>query len=613
MSYLSSLRFHFAGRFEVDINILNNSLANVRQAAEGTLGRLPPDGRGTSGWRLHQCRVTALWLTDERPGASTDPALSLWLTDSSRRVSAKLVDLDPQQQTSPILHGLELQLQQSVDPAARCFLRGRMVATSSVDLWVRQLRGRDDMSSGGAAFQSILHGVVWDDELCARSEFLTDLRKATAEDSLSIKFNVDGFTWRPGTAAHCTGRIVGTIGPHHPGEPRHQVVGRHLLARDSGDFSTFRPAQRFNHGVMLVDEDRRTVRIDLGNSLPTASRGGPFEALGNLELTCYTPTPDGSGQTEVLLGPIASSPDTEWYGKTAGIATVALTREQVPVVREGTLGVKRRDPWGGVDSPLIEVPLGLHVRADRHVFRLEPGHKETVRLIATHRGKRAGHRTILLFHDPSWLNWDSREKDWPVGVPESALEFPRSVKTDDHGVATVTLSARDPGCPRRFVDGQIYAIRYALEETLAPSLEYPFNKWDFLSVRVWSGFEPTEQTPTWWGSIHKILQPYAQLYPMMREMVDLEDYQDVCRHQKTLQRVLGILDPDDPHYMPVSRDLSPGKRRWLQRWLEHLTEGQRPTSADPRPRGEVDRQESLIDLRNRSLAGMRRRGGNPIP
>lgn len=613
MSYLSSLRLHFAGRFETDINILNNSLANVRQAAEGTLSRFPSDGRGTGAWRLHQCRVTALWLADQRPGAPTDPANKLWLTDSSRRVSAKLVDLDPQQQSSPILHGLDLQLQESVEPVPRCFLRGRMVASHSVDLWVRRLRGADDMTSGGGAFQSILQGVVWDDELCARSLFLTELRKATAENSLSIKFNLDGFTWKPGTAEHCTGRIVGTIGPHRAGEPPHQIVGRQLLARDSGDFSTFRPAQRLNHGVILVDEACAAVRIDLGNSLPTVSRGGPFEDLGNLDLTCFTSTPDGSGRTEVPLGPIVSFPDSEWYGRTAGIATLALTPEQIPVVRAGQLSVKRRDPWGGIESPLVEAPLGLHVRAERHVFRLEPGQEERVRLIATRQGQREGRQTILLFLDPSWLNWDGRDKEWRVGIPESAIEFPRSVETDDQGVAIVTLKAKDPGSPRPFADGQVYAIRYALEKTLAPSLQYPFNKWDFLSVRVWSGFQPGEQNPTWWGSIHKILQPYALLYPMMREMLDLDDYADVCRHQKSLQRVLEILDPDDPHYMPVSRDLSPAKRRWLRQWLEHLTEGPHPGSAKARPREGVERQELPVELTRRSLAGMRNRNGNQVP
>jgi len=166
-------------------------------------------------------------------------------------------------------------------------------------------------------------------------------------------------------------------------------------------------------------------------------------------------------------------------------------------------------------------------------------------------------------------------------VPGYAVQYPVRVVTDARGRARLRLRARDPGRPRDYIDGQVYALYPVLESAVvAPVDPYPYNQWNFISLLVWSGFQPDEP-PTWHGAIEPVLRQYANLYPVMRDFLDLGDYQQVCAHAKFLALAFdrGIHDPD---VMPVTRDLSAAKRKAILRWLSEPGEDGRPRLGAPR-------------------------------
>ena len=57
-----------------------------------------------------------------------------------------------------------------------------------------------------------------------------------------------------------------------------------------------------------------------------------------------------------------------------------------------------------------------------------------------------------------------------------------------------------------------------------------------------------------------ILSQYARLYPFMKQFVDLGNYRSVVDNQSQIVHVMG-LDPENPNYMPVTRDLSRASAR----------------------------------------------------
>ena len=115
------------------------------------------------------------------------------------------------------------------------------------------------------------------------------------------------------------------------------------------------------------------------------------------------------------------------------------------------------------------------------------------------------------------------------------------------------------------IEGQVYGVRPIAEETLAYGSGDSYNPWDFVSLLVFDVFK-SDDPPTWYGSLQPIFQQYANLYPVMKAFVDLADYDSVCANRQLLLLAFR-LPPEDPNSMPVTRDLSAGKRAAILRWL----------------------------------------------
>lgn len=549
MSYLSPLRLHFAGRFQANIPTINNDPRNYDPAV-----KLPNPSdeymRGDCTWRLLGCSVTSAFDSRSRQ-VSRDPVLSLTVADSDRQAPAKIVDLDPQQQLSPVIFGLEIRL---CDGRGRTLLRSKFTPASMADMF--RLRTPTTYSDGqlSACFQSTLTQLEWANDLKG-SRWLLQLKKAcAATGKLSIKFNLDAYVNELDTPNFATGRIVGTIGPAEPNEPEQLILGRHLLPPPNG---------KLNHAVAVVDKVVNKIRIDLGNSLSTEFLGGGFADVGRLLLAC--------GGTN--LGTIPYRPDdpyVDWYALTAGVVELPqdrkLTKADYKLLEDTPLTLYATNALGERAVVLCEPRGGLYCRADDRVFRLSPGDPPLdVAVYATRFGRPLPKARLYAFHDVSALQLGEGP---PMAEPKAALTFDPVTVTDDTGRATLRLLAADPGRPRPFLDGQVYAVRVAIEETLAAGAKYPFPSGDVVSVRVWEEFSSGPKVG--WKTIRDMLKPYKRLYPVMSRFLDLTNPLDLHARRDILIMSL-LLEIEDPNHMPVTRDLSPKKRDALVRWLGTFT------------------------------------------
>ena len=535
MSYLHSVRLHFAGRFVASPSTVNNSLQNYAKPIIG-----PEDGswnpEGDHRFTL-DCRVTAAHAGGT-PVVEPDSVLGAAVVNSGT-FSPKLVDLDPEQQLVSMIFGMNVTI---TSAGGQRLLRGVFAAASFTDIWTRGTSGGGD-ERAAAMYQSILEQVEWDD--LAGSPFLQALR-AESPGSLSIKFNLDGYSMGQGPN-FTRGRLVGSIGPDSPGSPRHFVPGRQLsqiVNVSPGGF--LQPRDGINFCVALLDEAARKIRLDLGNALMTNPSGGPMLKRGQLFLAVLPAAPSAPK----ILGEIDYARADDWYPRTAGIVEVPtqpLGDEDLALVRDRPLALIFRPDVGGDVIANRESDGGAHVRADQFVFRLNPGDTARVDFCATQFGRPLAGARIRIRHDAG------------SGQPRSALTFPASAMCDAAGRGSITLQAANPGNPREFIDGQLYAITYALE-TAAGS-----NPSDFLSVLVWDALAP-ENPLTWHGTVERIFKQYSKLYPMMQQIVDLGDYDEVSANRNRLVTVLRLAETNS-RYMPVTRDMSAAKREAIIRWL----------------------------------------------
>ena len=177
---------------------------------------------------------------------------------------------------------------------------------------------------------------------------------------------------------------------------------------------------------------------------------------------------------------------------------------------------------------------------------------------------------VSLGYDPSVMQGQVQQGPLSgppnVGTPESALTFPRSITTGQDGTAELELTASDPGTPRSYIDGQVYGVTYQLATT-PPPIGSVQNSSQLLSALVFSGY-PLPAEPNWMEHVRPIFQQYADLYPVMRPIVDLANFASVVSRRAILKNVFNT-PVTDPNYMPVTRDLSEGKRAMIRKWLDN--------------------------------------------
>lgn len=588
MSYLDLPRLHFAGTYFADPSTINNAPANFPLDAVLTPASVGFDPHGGHFFKILGATVRGATGEDGQPiGSADDPLVGGSLVSLPEPQWARLVDLDPMQQLATQIYGLRLRL-----TAGRASLEGTLLRVPFVTgLWIRG-SAADLLRRFSASFQSEIEDLSW--RHASDSPLLEQLRDRSP-DRLSIKFNVDGYDGDRTSPTSATGRVVGTIGPSLPGEP--DRAPRLLVAT---------PGSPLWHAPFKVDEERRRVVFDLGNSVPVNGPSpGPPPDLGLMEAVV-----DPAGAA-VVLGSLDYSLDScETF---AGVAELDLTHETVALARTRPLAIRITPPTpppaplavtqeeaqemkagnltlesdpgledraraAAIAAPaaatitaLAEHPDGLYVFPSRTFFRLEQAadvdletgyataRRAEVTLTAHQYGRPAAGLevglTLLGSSEPP---------------PSAGLVTPSPKPTDANGRAIFELIAGvPPGRQAQDIDGDIYYLGH----TLAVPINSMGNA--TVTVLVFSAV-PEGGDPTWWDDVEPIFRQYARLYPQMRDLIDLSDFATVQRH---LRRIADSfrLPVTDPRYMPVTRDLSDARKRRILEWIHNgAPEGVRP-------------------------------------
>lgn len=565
MSYIQVPRLHFAGQFQADPSTVNNDPEHFDTGRFQSNYDLPGQGAsngwwnpgGTAAWRFVGCTVQQVVYSDGSicDDPVVDPVVGAPITGSQGRTEGKLVDLDPEQQMVSEIWGFQVNIGGS---GSGFTIVGDFEVAAFGDIWVRFPQGQPD-SFFGAFYQSVLQNLDWRNQ--SNSRFLKELEKATLGEErakrLSIKFNVDGYNDDRTSPSFTLGRVVGSIGFYASDEPKHFLAARALQPVPGSQ-------PQLNTAYALIDSD--SLFVDVGNSFPTQSVGGPIQTnLGRLYVAAMSPT----GPT--LLGEIEYQAPN-WYTQTSGITMLRLTADRLQLAKTSPLVIGQssitQPPLALAPPPLLsEAGNGTFLRADQFVFRLNPGDKATAKLYATAFGQPMADQQIALGYDSSAMQGQVQQGPLPgppVGIPESALTFPKTVTTGSDGTVELDLTAADPGSPRGYIDGQVYGVTYQLG-TNPPPIGSVQNGSQFLSILVFSGYDvPSE--PNWLEHVRPIFQQYADLYPVMRPIVNLADFGSVVSRRAILKNVFEV-PVTDPNYMPVTRDLSEAKRTMIRTWL----------------------------------------------
>jgi hypothetical protein len=577
MSYLDRIRIVFFGDFQADVSTVNNDVrhfdSSTFEARFQELSQGPDQNgwwrpSGSSAYRLIRCQVRAVHYGDGEVcmDPQLDCAAGALVGGSRDRVSGKIVDLDPQWQMSSQLWGVVVSLS---DGAGNLLFRGRFEPSAFRDIvFGRQENAAVNGQSASAVFQSVLTDVAWG-EVHASSRALTELRRVSSPGLLSIRLTTFGYYTRQDQERFTLGTVSGVIGPAYGDEPHSFLTGRRFAPANGSQ-----TAEGLSFFGGRIDPSGATALVDLSNAVPLSDPFGAQKDLGSLDLAILRDETIAEGQTvdasqAAILGEMPYR-SQEWLARSGGIFSAPLPEELKNSPVSKPLAILVRGVGRPTKVAIRETKNGLHLRAEQLVQRLDAGQAGTVDLFATQYGLplRNNHISVSLLPPQSGMGGGRPEPNPPkapiptINQPAESLRFPDSVLTDDRGRATLLIETSDPGNPRGYIDGQIYLLRYSLGG--APDLVQ--HSFDFVIIHLRDRYEKIDQ-PTWLEHIQPILTQYGNLYPVMSErIVDLTSYESVAKERAILSLALS-LEAEDPNHMPVSRDLSAGKRHAILHWL----------------------------------------------
>jgi hypothetical protein len=345
-----------------------------------------------------------------------------------------------------------------------------------------------------------------------------------------------------------TGKVVGTLGPGSPDEPTQFLKARRLEPGNNPNLV----GPRIYWGLwgpapFKLDEKRKQLVIDLGNSVPETTPGGPRFAAGPLKarVTPASGTPVDLGSFDYTQG---------HYETSAGVEELAVTDAQIALLKSRPLEVFLDGPPA---KPVVlsERPTGTNLETAEPTLRMNPGDTHTVDLFATAFGAAKASQVV-------------KARLTTGGARTSAgLSFTvlGGSKTDANGRVQIKFTAADPGKVRfgGKLDGQIFFVEYdwgAAATGAAPDWR------GRIVVRVFNKQAAVAKPK--WADVRDIFEEYARLYPGMKGILDLSDLAKVQdpANIKKIQDTLNLPETD-PHFMPVSHDLSRDKRDLILRWL----------------------------------------------
>jgi hypothetical protein len=582
MAYLDRPRLHFAGKFVADPSTIDNNPNDFEPDAPLSNDRHSPytvgwNPQGTHTFKLQDCTVRGAVDRNgvEISSAAADPLFGARVESvlDHYRYPAKLVDLDVDQQAVSQVWGLQVRIS-IADPSnagkVLASVTGEMPPTAFSDMWTR-VRGGDPAGIPwfGAAFQSSLTNLAWVNP--GASPLLAQIQQASPS-ALSLRLLVDSYQASSLQPNFSIGRLVGTIGPLSPNEPPSIVEARRLSAPVPATPGAVSPL--YGAAYAKYQEAAKVLTVDLGNVVPTLQgTGSTVPAAGwavrpsRFTLSAALSAPAGPSPLppkatldppQPQLLPVASLEFVpEQYASAAGIVEIPLTDSVWQRIQTAPLVLLDETEISAGVPAVWENPSGLYVDVAQSFARLNPGESKSLLFAATRFGKPAAGVSI----DLELLPQGSPD---PNNSPASALPLPSSLVTDADGKATLTLTAADPGSPRkdRFLDGQLYFIGGPWTDfgNIYPLQSAP------LTVLVFSNYAVPE-APTWEEHIRPIFEYYAKVYPYMKTILDLADYESVMQYSDRVKGAMGLPETH-PHYMPVVRDLSAGKRQTIIKWLD---------------------------------------------
>lgn len=402
------------------------------------------------------------------------------------------------------------------------------------------------------------------------------------------------------------GVLLGTIAPWLPGEWGTVPVGRRLdpvAVLENQVPEVFVSSFSLAPATAGVDAGGTTVTLDLvaafrDTIVPPPPLGAPAPPASALEKLDVGPATlqvvDRAGAAHDI-GPVPYDQATYLAG--AGIVEISIPEGLAATVASGTLQIVA--PQASAQPLLVETPLVAE--SDDRATYVTLGQSQTITVAVRDRGGVPAQPVPVMVQQfrsleilppspdgtqsvpakltvPVTRDWSEAKPPGTVDDPANPYAVvtasPQGGMTDGQGNLAMTITGVDPGmCILVFVpDGQNPPPKDL--NGFAPAWADLY----FVHVRVLPADADLDLIPdaqiTWDLVYDKVLRYFYKMFPVMDAHLPLND-QAAC--ERAAQMLLLLTDAsawDSTLYMPITRELSDGKRRLLARWCRRVLAGE---------------------------------------
>jgi hypothetical protein len=320
-------------------------------------------------------------------------------------------------------------------------------------------------------------------------------------------------------------RLVGTIGIWRKGDPSHEPGDRALLAQSATASAHAR-----------CDRDR--VTLDLSNCIPETGFGLEKQNFGTLQLAAVDP---GTGQEQALASIAYAQYDKAAYELGAGIVSVPVDPALLARAAQANLVIRAANG----DLLLSEAPRRL-IPTLPNTY-LDQGTTGTV--------------TFQLYEHGQPLQQVADTTVFQMDNSGSTVTATMNLATDAFGRLTIQAPA-----------DQARVVAYIAQpgkDAPAPENGIDTQQYNYAYVRILpADVAIAALAPTWTNVYQNVLINWNAMAPCMDNWLDLADSDQIKAHAFVLKKLTDPTALENYRFMPVTRDMTPGQRALLYKFLD---------------------------------------------
>ncbi len=366
--------------------------------------------------------------------------------------------------------------------------------------------------------------------------------------------------------------LVGTIGLWRRGEPRSAPGGRVLLARDRTRVQALigaaggAPALQLTDAalgpaVVELDEAARRLSLDFGATIPERSPDLTKADFGTLELVVAH-----GGEVTKLATFAPEAYSRAKYEAQAGILDVDLGQAASGVldaIKAGILQLRNADG----SLRLLEEVRGFVAVDERDIY-LNQGEPRALRLQVSVQGQTApsGHQVLVGQYDRE-RNFVRTLATLTVGS-DGAARF--DLQAEKAGIVSYVFLPFPAGAPAPTPSARLSPLAHAYLNVRT----LPFD--DDLARNT------PDEALRWSFVYEQILRVYDIINPVMARTeigLPLDDRERIMEAAATIKQLIAEDNFESASHMPVTRDMSAGRRKLLERWCQLVLDGTAPEDA----------------------------------